>query len=434
MASLPILPAISARIDRQGRLIAADPPLLALQQQAGAGMGDAVAVPQLGALARLAMQLGVPIVRPVLAASDEEDLELTVRATPDDEGVDLLVEQWTARPPSRSRWSSSGMGEGAGNRNPAEEIVTDPALKILSVGSDLARWLSLDAAPLESQPLTRMVRPIEDEDGNLPLLQALAERSAFMAQPAELRGTDAQLLLDGQPRTEDGRFAGYIITVRTRGLAAGTGMPPIDNLLMEPLASIIGEAQQIADRSEGPLRNDYAGYGADIASAAQHLLQLLVALGPNAPAEVAPAGEKLDLAALVLEAAGLTQPQATARKVVLDVGGEGSLPIRGQSRAITQILVNLIGNAIRFSPEGATVTIQLETGEQASVTVTDSGPGVAKADRDRIFEPFEQAEPSKGGAGLGLAISRRLAREMGGEVALLDSAAGASFRLTLPRA
>ena len=74
-----------------------------------------------------------------------------------------------------------------------------------------------------------------------------------------------------------------------------------------------------------------------------------------------------------------------------------------------------------------------KAGAAASISVTDNGPGVAAKDRERIFEPFEQAAPRGEGAGLGLAISRRLARSMGGDISL-DSTPGkgARFTLTLP--
>jgi signal transduction histidine kinase len=101
---------------------------------------------------------------------------------------------------------------------------------------------------------------------------------------------------------------------------------------------------------------------------------------------------------------------------------------------VTQILVNLIGNAVRFSPEGGEIAIMLHAGGEATVTVSDRGPGVAPEDRSRIFERFEQAGTKPGEAGLGLSISRRLAREMGGDVELLPSASGATFRLRLPTA
>jgi signal transduction histidine kinase len=101
---------------------------------------------------------------------------------------------------------------------------------------------------------------------------------------------------------------------------------------------------------------------------------------------------------------------------------------------VIQILVNLIVNAIRYSPEGARIHLSFaRTAGTASVTVSDEGPGIRAGDEQRIFERFERSHAKEEGTGLGLAISRRLARSMGGDVSL-DSAPGegARFTLTLP--
>lgn len=433
MASQPLEPPVTARVDRDCRLLRADPPLQALQEQAGGKPGAPLAVPQLVAVARLAMRLGVAVRRSAIAATDAEDLDLWVRAEPDGEGVTLTIEQWTARPPLRPRWARSAGFPAEDSPGATEDLLTDGELRVTQLSPAVLRRLGSAAEQAIGQSLARLVHPLEDAEGNLPLLSALAARAAFRNQPALVRGTDDHVLLDGDPRTVGERFAGYAVRIRPAVDAPSPADAlPLDDLLREPLSAIIGQAQQIADRAEGPLRNDYAGYGADIAAAARHLLDLITSIGPNG--EGSGGGELLDLAELVLDAAGLVQPQAAARHVMLDIGGAVSLPGRGQARAVTQILVNLIGNAVRFSPERAAVAITLEAGEQMSVTVADRGSGVAEADRSRIFERFEQADANPGAAGLGLAISRRLARDMGGEVELLDSEVGACFRLRLPAA
>ena len=99
-----------------------------------------------------------------------------------------------------------------------------------------------------------------------------------------------------------------------------------------------------------------------------------------------------------------------------------------------QILVNLIGNAVRHSSQGGRVHLSFDqTAATASVTVSDEGPGIEPADQQRIFERFERVEQKAGGTGLGLAISRRLARSMGGDVTLESAPGeGAHFTLTLP--
>ena len=106
-----------------------------------------------------------------------------------------------------------------------------------------------------------------------------------------------------------------------------------------------------------------------------------------------------------------------------------------------QILINLIANSIKFTPRDGNVHVSCQIdGSVVQVRVTDSGIGIAPADADRIFEPFVQVEPtrtplSKRGIGLGLAISRQLAREMRGDLTLeFRESTGSTFVLALPAA
>jgi signal transduction histidine kinase len=109
--------------------------------------------------------------------------------------------------------------------------------------------------------------------------------------------------------------------------------------------------------------------------------------------------------------------------------------VRGEFRRALQVLVNLIGNAVRYSPEGAMVWIRLERdGNKGCVIVADQGKGIALEDQARIFEKFGRVDDSEpGGSGLGLYIARRLARAMGGDLTV-DSAPGmgARFLFWLP--
>ena len=104
MASAPSdIGPVSGRVDRAGRLVEADPPLLRLQEEAGSRLGAMLALPQLAAVARSAMKLGVPLSRSIIAASADQDLDLWVRAEPDAEGAMLTIEGWKARPPAPPR-------------------------------------------------------------------------------------------------------------------------------------------------------------------------------------------------------------------------------------------------------------------------------------------------------------------------------------------
>ena len=118
------------------------------------------------------------------------------------------------------------------------------------------------------------------------------------------------------------------------------------------------------------------------------------------------------------------------------VGADQPLAASGDHRGAVQILVNLLGNAVRHSPDKGTVAVIAERdADRVSITVADEGPGIADADQERIFEKYERIGDTPGGIGLGLAISRRLARSMGGDISLSsEPGQGARFRLQLPSA
>ena len=428
------------RLDRCGRLVSADPELAALQREAGSALGEPLALPQIAAVAMLARTLRTPVSRPALAASTDHDIELWVVARPEGDDVALSLEGWTVRAPAGPRLAAilggTADSESGGARN---EWAADEELRIISLSTDLAELLGVDATDVAGQPLTRVVRLEEDEDGEMPLISALAARRGFTGQHARSRVDEGRtVILSGEVVTgADGTFAGFRGAVESDAVQA----PParteafdlaLDEVLRSPLDRIIESAERIVERSDGPLRSDYATYGDDIAAAARHLLSVLTSMSENPTG----AHQSIDLVALTAEAIVMLDGPAEERKVRIEIEGGEPLPANGEERAVTQILVNLIGNAIRHSPEGASIRLQFaRTPGNASVTVADEGPGIAPDDQQRIFERFERADAKDGGTGLGLAISRRLARSMGGDVAL-DSVPGegARFTLTLPAA
>src|SRR3954452_4685017 len=167
MASAPSEPRpVLGRIDTAGRLIAADPELEALQRQAGARIGQKLALPQVAAIAQLARTLRIPIARAAVAASVDHDIELWVRAIPEGDEVALTLEGWTERSPAAARLASLP-GAPAEAASPASntEWVADEEMRIISLSPELADYLGVELAEAAGQPITRVVRLEENEAG-----------------------------------------------------------------------------------------------------------------------------------------------------------------------------------------------------------------------------------------------------------------------------
>jgi signal transduction histidine kinase len=454
------VPTVYGTVDLEGRLIAADQPLLLLHRQSGGEDNGALAIPQVAALARLAQSLGVQVSRTVVAADGDFDLSLTVKARPDGDMIHLAIDGWhqpKARPESaklereRAQYYSRIENEGVWE--------CDEALRISELPLPLAKLASLSIDQARLQPLTRIFRLIEDDTGDLPLLPALAERSAFVGQLVELRANpDVRLWLSGEARVNDyGRFLGYSVgyafveprhaalyakqSYQVEALEETPFAQQLDEALRQPIVRIIANADQINARTNGPIRHDYASYANDISAAGRHLLGLIDDISDMQAVErqdFLTNGEIIDLADLARRAAGLLKVRAADQSVRIDAPpADEVIEAKGDFRRVLQIIVNLLSNAVRYSPRGSSVWIRTEIeGDLAAVVVADQGKGIALADQTRIFDKFERLDPSEpGGTGLGLYISRRLARAMGGDINI-DSAPGqgSRFVLTLPLA
>ena len=434
--SLPVC----GRVDAAGKLVAADARLAALQVAAGAALGGPLAIPQLAAIARVAAELGTIVSRSAVAATDDHDLELWVRATPDDSGVELQIERWVERPSAGPRLLSL-VGANTGPESvdsPEISWTVDEELRIVALAPEFASLLEISAEAAVGEPLTRFLRLDEDEAGEMPLLAALAARKAFSGQAVRVRKDPSKgLVLGGEVVVgANGAFAGFQGSVESEGAdrASGGGLSfeqILDEALRSPIDRIIEQAERITEQSDGPIRSDYAAYGNDIAAAARHLLSVVETMNQTPGVE-----NTIDLAELAEEAVMMLETAAQERGISIQLQASRGLPANGDDRAVIQILVNLIGNAIRHSPEGGQVDLRFSRAQgMACLSVEDQGSGIAEGDEQRIFERFERASDDDSGTGLGLAISRRLARSMGGDV-MLDPThrSGARFTLKLPYA
>lgn len=444
---------VTGRIDADGRLVAADPRLAALHAAAGGEEGGPLAVPQIAALARLARRLGIVIARAAIAAEGDRDLDLWVRAEPKEGGVDLAVTGWSERA-ARGPAPAAEQERQADFLRAAADWVweTDAALRFTALSPAAAAAAGKAPADFLGRQLTRLFRLEEDAEGELPLLAALAGQTRFDGQKAVLRGGRAGAYrLSGVPLLDGaGRFAGFrgsatSVSAAPAPAAAGAAPPTsafterLDKALRAPLAHIIANAETIGAQPEGPIRTDYAGYASDIAAAGRHLLAMvddLVDLQAIEGPDFAPEREEIDLADVARRAAGLLAVRASDKQIRIDAPASGeALPATGEFKRVLQIVMNLLTNAIRYTPEGGMVWMRTDReGDLAALIIADQGKGISPEDQGRIFEKFERVDPTEpGGSGLGLYIARRLARAMGGDISV-DSAPGqgARFTLTIP--
>ncbi|HSJ06303.1 MAG TPA: GAF domain-containing sensor histidine kinase [Longimicrobiales bacterium] len=215
-----------------------------------------------------------------------------------------------------------------------------------------------------------------------------------------------------------------------------------------PINAIVGYAQLLDMGLDGPLTVAQRRKLERIQASGQYLLGLVNRILDTARAErgqLSVQSEPVELADVVDSAVSIVQPQAAERSLCVEVDLDGVAPrFAGDPIRARQVLVNLLVNACKFTDPGGRIslhadstTANLEDGRPVRWTrlhVDDNGAGIPAEQLERIFEPFVQVDPeltrSVGGAGLGLAISRELARMMGGDLTV-ESRLGNGSRFTL---
>lgn len=171
-----------------------------------------------------------------------------------------------------------------------------------------------------------------------------------------------------------------------------------------------------------------------------HLVDDLAVLWHADSRDLRLAVEALDGPALLAGARERHRAHAAARSIELSLGPVAAVSVRADSNRIGQVLDNLIGNALRYTPPGGHVEVGLATeGAIAAISVSDDGPGLSREQAARVFERFYRADASRsrdaGGSGLGLAITKSLVEAMSGTITVTSPGPGRGTRLTvrLPR-
>jgi signal transduction histidine kinase len=238
----------------------------------------------------------------------------------------------------------------------------------------------------------------------------------------------------------------------------------VSHELRTPLNAIVGFVELLRDGVYGELNTRQAGPVERIASSANHLRQLvdqILDLAKMAAGRLDVQWETVELKAFIVDLTSEIEALLAERGLSLSISVSTSLPkVRTDPMHLRQIVLNLLGNALKFTPSGGIAVrarivdmgteaapnagdVPLsgvpQTGTWVALEVADTGVGIARSDQERIFEEFEQVnagprtDSMQRGTGLGLPISRRLARLLGGELTVVsEPGKGSTFTVWIP--
>jgi signal transduction histidine kinase/CheY-like chemotaxis protein len=357
---------------------------------------------------------------------DDADQEFRVRATyGTDDGLLAQLRQ------TRIDLTGTLVGRAAVQARPLQvpdlhEAVLDVHLRCLRD----AGWRSLVAVPMLRKGsivgalVVRRKTPGGFSDETCELLQTFAAQSTLAILNArlfrELERKSAELEVASRHKSEF--------------------LASMSHELRTPLNAVIGFSEVLLERMFGDLNERQEEYLRDIWSSGKHLLDLLSDILDLSKVEAGrmeldrstfSVGEALDYGVASMRERALRNAIALDLEVDADIG-----LIDADERRFKQVLLNLISNAVKFTPHGGRVIVRaVRDRDDLVVTVTDTGIGVPEEDRDRIFESFQQGRRGAHheGTGLGLNLSKRIVELLGGRM-WLDSevGAGSTFGFTVP--
>ena len=309
---------------------------------------------------------------------------------------------------------------------------------------DLAGAAWLPGAEFEAAGFRNgLVVPLADKEGPLGLLLLLrgeagsfAEASAKVVQTfahqAVLAIRNARLF---HQVDEKGRALAVADLHKTQFFAN------MSHELRTPLNAVLGYSELLVDGLYGPLSDRALDALERVQINGRHLLSLINDVLDFTKIEAGSLSlsfQDYAMRAVIESVAAAASSLAQNKNLALTVEAADDMPLgQGDERRLTQVLMNLVGNAIKFTEAGAVRIDAKAEGGWFTVTVTDTGPGIAPADQGRIFDEFQQIDSSstrkQGGTGLGLSIARKLVLLHGGRIEVeSELGRGAAFRVILP--
>ena len=211
--------------------------------------------------------------------------------------------------------------------------------------------------------------------------------------------------------------------------------------LRTPMNAILGYTELILDNIYGEPTEKMRGVLTRVQSNGKHLLGLIndvLDLSKIEAGQLTLSLADYSVKDVVHNVFSSVESLAKNKKLALTIELPKTLPVaHGDERRLTQVLLNLVGNAIKFTDEGEVAIKAASVNGSVTLSVHDTGPGIAEADQRKIFEEFQQADSSttkeKGGTGLGLAISKRIVEMHGGRLWVESSLGhGSTFSFTVP--
>jgi len=257
------------------------------------------------------------------------------------------------------------------------------------------------------------------------LLKTFAEQAAIAIQNArllhEIEAKSRQLEIASQHKSEF--------------------LANMSHELRTPLNAIIGFSEVLAEKMFGEINDKQAEYLTDILESGRHLLSLIndiLDLSKVEAGRMELEPTDFELSAAVESTLVLVRERAHRRGIALQrVVDERVQMINADERKVKQVLLNLLSNGLKFTPEGGQITVRVDLRDgEAEISVTDTGVGIAPEDKDAVFEEFRQVgAPARKveGTGLGLAISRKFIELHGGRIWVTSEVGtGSTFTFTLP--
>jgi signal transduction histidine kinase/ActR/RegA family two-component response regulator len=324
------------------------------------------------------------------------------------------------------------VGRAAKQRHPIavpdlDKVRLDPHTQILYDDG----WRSLVAVPMLREDqivgslIVRRKRTGHFSEETLDLLETFASQSALAL-------LNARLFRELEEQSVELELAS---THKSEFLAS------MSHELRTPLNAVLGFSEVLLEQMFGEINERQEEYLRDIHGSGQHLLELLNEILDLSKVE---AGRmeleygSFDLRTLLELATSMLRERATLHGIDLRVDTEDDLgAVYSDELRLKQVVLNLVTNAVKFTGDGGSVVVRAERhGPEIVITVTDTGVGVPEADRERIFESFQQGgrgSSREEGTGLGLTLSRRLVELLGGRM-WLDSEVGrgSTFGFSLP--